>query len=42
MQIQMGEEDEFNGVVDLFTRKAYYFDGDNGEIREEEDSQLSL
>ena len=37
MQIQIGEEGDFDGVVDLFKRKAYYFDGEKGtEIREEE------
>ncbi len=33
----IGAEDQFKGVADLVTLKAYYFDGDNGEkIREEE------
>lgn len=33
----IGAEDQFKGVVDLVTMKAFYFDGDNGEkIREEE------
>jgi elongation factor G len=37
MQMQMGYEDEFKGVIDLITMKAYFFDGGNGEhIREEE------
>jgi elongation factor G len=37
MQIQIGEEGEFEGVVDLFKKKAYFFDGEKGtEIREEE------
>ena len=31
MQLPIGAEDEFCGVVDLITRKAWYFDGDNGE-----------
>ncbi|HEY0710904.1 MAG TPA: elongation factor G [Polyangia bacterium] len=36
-QMQIGYEDRFEGVVDLITMKAFYFDGDNGEdIREEE------
>jgi elongation factor G len=36
-QIQIGYEDRFEGVVDLITMKAIYFDGDNGEyLREEE------
>jgi elongation factor G len=37
MQLQIGEEDRFEGVVDLIKMKAVYFDGDNGEnLREEE------
>ncbi len=37
MQIQMGYEDQLAGVIDLFTMKANYFDGANGEhIRVEE------
>ena len=37
MQIQMGEEGDFEGVVDLFKKKAYFFDGEKGtEVREEE------
>ncbi|MEN9723395.1 MAG: hypothetical protein RJB38_1381 [Pseudomonadota bacterium] len=32
----IGAEDQFQGVVDLVTMRAFYFDGDNGEkIREE-------
>lgn len=37
MQMQIGHEDKFAGVVDLLTMKAHYFDGTNGEhIRVEE------
>lgn len=37
VQIPIGAEDRFQGVVDLLTMKAFYFDGANGEnIREEE------
>lgn len=37
MQMPIGAEDQFCGVVDLITKKAYYFDGDNGEtVRIEE------
>ena len=32
MQHPIGAEENFNGIVDLITMKAYYFDGDNGEI----------
>jgi elongation factor G len=36
-QIPIGLENDLEGVVDLVTMKAYYFDGDNGEnVREEE------
>lgn len=36
-QMQIGFEDRFEGLIDLITMKAFYFDGDNGEdIREEE------
>lgn len=37
MQIPIGAEENFAGVVDLITKEAIYFDGDNGEnIRIEE------
>jgi elongation factor G len=36
-QLPIGLEDKFNGVVDLLTMKAVYFDGDNGEIVREEE-----
>ncbi len=36
MQIPIGKEDKFQGVIDLITMKALYFDGANGEtVREE-------
>jgi elongation factor G len=36
LQIGIGKEDQFEGVVDLITQKALYFDGTNGErVREE-------
>ena len=36
MQIPIGKEDKLEGVIDLVTMKAAYFDGDNGEhVREE-------
>jgi len=31
MQLPIGKEDNFQGVVDLVTREAIYFDGANGE-----------
>ena len=42
MQHPIGAEDEFSGVVDLITRKAYYFDGDNGETVRVEDCPADL
>jgi elongation factor G len=37
MQWPIGKEDNFQGVIDLITMKANYFDGSNGEkVREEE------
>ena len=36
MQIPIGKEDKLQGVIDLVSMKAAYFDGDNGErVREE-------
>ncbi|MBX7165189.1 MAG: elongation factor G [Pirellulales bacterium] len=31
LQLPMGKEDNFQGVIDLITREAVYFDGNNGE-----------
>lgn len=42
MQIPVGLENEAEGVVDLVTMKALYFDGDNGEIIREEDIPQEL
>jgi elongation factor G len=37
MQLPIGKEEKFEGVVDLVAMKAYYFDGANGEkVRTEE------
>jgi elongation factor G len=41
-QIQIGYEDRFEGVVDLITMKAIYFDGDNGEYLREEEIPAAL
>jgi elongation factor G len=38
----IGAEDQFQGIVDLRTRKAYYFDGDNGEDIRVEDCPAEL
>src|SRR5262245_14812939 len=42
MQIPIGLEAAHEGVVDLVTMKALYFDGDNGEIRRVEEIPASL
>ncbi|GAB4013720.1 MAG: elongation factor G [Bdellovibrio sp.] len=42
MQMPIGAEDEFKGVVDLITKKAYYFDGENGEKVRIEDCPADL
>jgi elongation factor G len=37
LQLPIGEEANFEGIIDLVRQKAMYFDGDNGEdVREEE------
>jgi len=37
LQLPIGAEGDFEGIIDLVKMKAFYFDGDNGEdIREEE------
>jgi elongation factor G len=42
MQIPIGSEDNFSGVVDLVTMKAYYFEGPNGENVVEKDIPAEL
>ncbi len=42
MQIPIGLEVQFEGVVDLVTMKACYFDGPNGEIRRVEEIPAGL
>ncbi len=42
MQIPIGLEDKLEGVVDLVTMKAYYFEGDNGEKIVEKDIPENL
>ncbi len=42
MQIPIGMEENFQGIVDLITMKAYYFDGDNGENLRVEDIPSEL
>src|SRR3989442_15858091 len=37
MELRIGAEDKCEGVIDLVTMKAHYYDGENGEkIRTEE------
>lgn len=42
MQIPIGEEDAHDGVVDLLTMKAYYFEGDKGKEVLEKDIPENL
>jgi elongation factor G len=42
MQIPIGAEENFDGVVDLITKQAIYFDGDNGENVRIEDCPADL
>lgn len=42
MQIAIGKEENFEGVIDLVTMKAYYFDGSNGENVRTEDIPADL
>ncbi len=42
MQYPIGAEEDFEGVIDLVTMKAYYFDGANGETVREEDIPAEL
>lgn len=37
LQVPVGLEDKFQGLVDLIWMKAYYFDGPNGEVVREEE-----
>jgi elongation factor G len=37
LQVPMGAEDKFAGIIDAVTGRAYFFDGDNGENIREED-----
>lgn len=42
MQLPIGLESDFQGVIDLITMKAIYFDGENGEILREEDIPAAM
>jgi elongation factor G len=37
LQVPMGAEDKFAGIIDAVTLRAYFFDGDDGEIVREVD-----
>ena len=37
LQVPMGAEDKFAGIIDAVTGRAFFFDGDNGENIREED-----
>ena len=37
IQLPIGEEADFEGIIDLVKMRAFYFDGDNGEIRRVEE-----
>jgi elongation factor G len=42
LQMPIGAEDKFKGVIDLVAMQAYYFDGDNGEDVRKEDIPAEL
>ncbi|MEM6799215.1 MAG: elongation factor G, partial [Planctomycetota bacterium] len=42
MQMPIGKEDKFEGVIDLVKMQAYYFDGSNGEKVRTEDIPAEL
>jgi elongation factor G len=37
IQVPIGAEDRFEGIIDAITKRAYYFDGDDGDTIREED-----
>jgi len=42
LQIPIGAEDKFEGVIDLMKMKAFYFDGEKGEIVTEKEIPVGL
>ncbi len=42
VQMPIGAEDKFEGIIDLLKMRAWYFDGDNGENLREEDIPAAL
>src|SRR5205814_6987707 len=42
VQMPIGSEDKFHGIIDLVRMRAFFFDGDNGEHVREEDIPAEL
>jgi elongation factor G len=42
LQVPIGAEDKFAGIIDAITGRAYYFDGEDGEKIREEDPPAEL
>jgi len=42
VQMPIGAEDKFEGIIDLLRMRAFFFDGDNGEHVREEDIPANL
>ncbi|HYC54524.1 MAG TPA: elongation factor G, partial [Candidatus Binatia bacterium] len=42
IQVPIGAEDRFEGIIDAITKRAYYFDGDDGDTIREEDVPAHL
>lgn len=42
LQIPIGKEENFKGIIDLLKMKAYYFEGERGEIIKEEEIPVDL
>jgi elongation factor G len=42
IQVPIGAEDRFEGIIDAITKRAFYFDGDDGDTIREEDVPAHL
>ena len=42
LQVPIGAEDRFEGIIDAITQRAFYFDGDDGDTIREEDVPAHL
>jgi elongation factor G len=42
IQVPIGAEDRFEGIIDAISKRAYYFDGDDGDTIREEDVPAEL